>query len=59
MLLAELKNKEEEVKGDGKGVFLEDMTDEEYEDWVMKEEKGWKGFINKVFNLKSNEANDE
>ena len=58
--MAELKNKEsEEVKGDGKGVFLAEMTDEEYEDWVMKEEKGWKGFINKVFNLNKDEANNE
>ena len=34
------------------GVFFDDATEEEYEDYKLKEEQGWGGFIKKVFNIK-------
>lgn len=43
------------VEGDGKAVFIELGTDEEYEDYVMKEERGWGNFIKKVFNPNDND----
>lgn len=36
---------------DGKGVFLSEMDEEEYDKYVYEEERGWKKFINKIFNL--------
>lgn len=58
LLMEDLKKRKEEPIGDGEGVFLPEMTDEEYEEWVMKEEKGWKGFINKIFNLSNKDEAD-
>lgn len=55
----EEREKTEGPLGDGKAVFLADMTDEEYEKYVMEEEKGWGGFIKEVFNLNKNETNRE
>jgi hypothetical protein len=44
---------EDEATPSGKpdGVFLSEMTEEEYEDYDRRENKGWKGFYKKVFNL--------
>lgn len=36
--------------GDGKAVFIEPMTDEEYVKWRHEEEHGWKGVYNKLLN---------
>ena len=44
--------------GDGKAVFIELGTEEEYEEHVKMEDRGWKGFYNRVLNLnKHDEAN--
>lgn len=53
--LADPKTFNEEPVGDGKAVFLELGTEEEYEEFVKKEEQGWGPFFKKVFNLKSND----
>jgi hypothetical protein len=42
----------EEVEEAPNGVFFEDATEEEYEDYKLKEEQGWGGFIKKIFNAK-------
>ena len=42
---------EERNKGDGKAVFLSDMNEEEYQEYVHNEIEGWKGFTNKVVKL--------
>lgn len=39
---------EERNKGDGKAVFLSDMNEEEYQEYVHNEIEGWKGFTNKI-----------
>lgn len=39
-------------KGNGKAVFLSDGTPDEYAEYIEDEERGWKGFKNKIFNLK-------
>jgi len=58
--LEKLKEKKsQEALGDGKAVFLELGTDEEYEEYVMKEDRGWGGFIKKIFNPEKNETNNE
>ena len=45
------------VGGDGKGVFLADMNDDEYDEYVEKVDRGWGGFIKKALNLNKNETN--
>lgn len=45
------KQEEERLKGDGKAVFLSDMTEEEYQEYVHNEVDGWKKFTNKVAKL--------
>ena len=41
------------------GVFLEEGTEEEYEDYDKKENKGWGNFIKDIFNLDNkNETNN-
>ncbi len=37
--------------GDGKEVFLSEGTDGEYEEHMENEERGWKEFKRKIFNL--------
>ena len=50
--LMEVERMEEERnKGDGKAVFLSDMNEEEYQEYVHNEIEGWKGFTNKVVKL--------
>lgn len=48
--LAELKEAEtyEDSAGDGGGVFLPDMTEDEYREYLRDETHGWKGFYNRV-----------
>ena len=36
------------TKGDGKAVFLPDMTEEEYDQYLEDEVNGWKKFKNKL-----------
>ena len=45
------KMEEERLKGDGKAVFLSDMTEEEYQEYLHDEVNGWKKFNNKLSNL--------
>jgi|TARA_R100001530_G_scaffold73266_1_gene51665 hypothetical protein len=40
-----------EPLGDGKAVFLSEGTDGEYEEHMENEERGWKEFKRKIFNL--------
>ena len=48
----------DEPVGDGKAVFLEFGTEDEEEEFVRLEEKGWKGFYKRIFNInKKNETN--
>lgn len=46
------------IPGDGKAVFIELGTDEEYDDYVMKEEKGWKNFYKIIFNPNETNSNE-
>lgn len=48
-----LEAREREVQGDGDGALLPDMTEGEYDAYVHENEKGWKGFMDKVRNLGS------
>jgi hypothetical protein len=57
--LLESTNIPAEDIGDGKGVFFGEMTDEEYEEYDHLENKGWKGFINKVKNIGQNETDNK
>lgn len=42
------------------GTFISDGTEEDYDDYVLKEKQGWGGFYKKIFNLnKNDEANNE
>lgn len=42
------------------GMFLDEGTEEDWEEYDKKENKGWGGFINKVFNLnKEDETNSK
>jgi hypothetical protein len=41
--------KSHEIQGDGKAVFLSDMTEEEHEDYVHQEERGWGKFYKRYF----------
>ena len=43
-----LEAKQEPTKGSGNAVFLPDMTEEEYQQYIHDEELGWRGFLNKV-----------
>lgn len=45
----EIKRKEE---GDGKAVYFAAGSEEEYEEYDRLENKGWKGFYKRVFNIK-------
>lgn len=48
-LIAELKKREQPpVDGDGKAVFIADMTDAEYIKWKHEEEDGWRAVYNKM-----------
>lgn len=38
------ENRDNEPIGDGGAVFISDATDEEYEEYVHNEEKGWGKF---------------
>ena len=44
--------------GNGKAVFLEEGTDEDFERFVEEEERGWKGFFNKIRNLNNKDENE-
>jgi|TARA_R100000750_G_C2330193_1_gene89855 hypothetical protein len=43
--------KELEPLGDGKAVFLGDMTEDEREDYIKQVDRGWGGFYKKIKNL--------
>lgn len=45
------REREERNKGDGKAVFLSDMTEDEYIKYLEDEVNGWKKFNNKVSKL--------
>lgn len=47
----EIMTKPASPNGDGKAVFFEDGTEEEFEEYTHLETHGWKGFINKIKNL--------
>jgi hypothetical protein len=53
------EQKKSEPHGDGKAVFIELGTDDEYEEYVKNEVHGWGGFIKKVFNLNKDETDSE
>jgi hypothetical protein len=58
--LADLKTSDKPVDGDGKAVFIEFGNEEEYEEHVKMEDRGWRGFYNKIINLNNHdEANRE
>jgi len=42
------EEKSDEPLGDGKAVFLSDMTEEEYEEYQHNVTNGWGGFNKKV-----------
>lgn len=58
-MLSDLRDTPEDVGGNGKGVFFGDMDADEYHDYILNEEQGWKGFMKKVFNLNNNESNNK
>ena len=43
--------KELDPLGDGKAVFLGDMTEDEREDYIKQVDRGWGGFYKKIKNL--------
>ena len=47
------------VDGDGKAVFIEYGNDEEFDEYVKMEEKGWKGFYKKIFNINKDETDNK
>lgn len=51
-----LEEARKEREGDGNAVFLSDMTEEEYEEYVRLEERGWKGFYKKLGLIKEDET---
>ena len=58
-LAEEERKKAEGPLGDGKAVFMEEGTEEEFDRFVEEEERGWKGFFTKIFNLNNeNETNN-
>lgn len=42
---------EKENDGDGKAVYLSDMSEDEYDEYVHEEMNGWKGFNNTIKKL--------
>ena len=46
-----LKQETQPKPVDGKGVYLEPGTEDEFEEYHRNEEMGWKAFINKIKNL--------
>lgn len=44
----EIERRKREEDGDGKAVFMTDMTDEEYAIHVIEEDHGWRTFYDKV-----------
>lgn len=46
-----MEMEEERNKGDGGAVFLSDMNEEEYQEYLHNEINGWKKFNNKVAKL--------
>ena len=42
--------------GKGNAVFLPDMTEVEHEDYVHKEERGWKKFYQQFFGVKDDSS---
>ncbi len=44
-----------DVEGDGRAVFIDLGTEEEFEDFVKKEEQGWGSFLKKIFNPSEND----
>ena len=49
--IMEESQRESEPLGDGKAVFLEFSSDEDFEEYEKMENQGWKGFYKKIFNL--------
>jgi hypothetical protein len=49
MMTGEKKEITPEPEGDGKAVFMEDMTEEEYQDYLHKEKHGWKNFYKTIW----------
>ena len=47
------KNRDSKEVGNGKAVFLSEMTVHEYDDYVEDVEHGWGKFKRKIFNLKN------
>lgn len=47
----EISEKQELSNGNGNAVFISYGTDDEYEDFVEKEDRGWGKFINKILHL--------
>lgn len=45
------KNLTDTPVGDGSAVFFSDGTDDEFKEYDYLENKGWKGFVNKIKNL--------
>jgi hypothetical protein len=45
----EADNSDDEIEGDGKAVFMEFGTEDEEEEFVRLEDRGWKGFYKKIF----------
>ena len=54
-MLEKLEAKNKEPIGDGQAVFMDDMTDEEFQDYQTMEVKGWKRFYDKITNIKDEE----
>lgn len=48
--LEKLEEKNNEPLGDGRGLFMEDMTQEEYDEYELLETKKWKKFYDKINN---------
>lgn len=53
-----LEKAKQEREGDGNAVFLPDMTEEEYEEYVRLEERGWKGFYKKLGLIKQEDETE-
>lgn len=44
-----LEKQEKEAQGDGRAVFLSDMTEDEYAEYKHMEVDGWRKFYRKIF----------
>lgn len=52
LIAKEAEEIKQKAEGDGKAVYFESGSEAEYEEYDRLENKGWKGFYKKIFNIK-------